>query len=155
MPKLPVVDLPPLTGIDLYEMVQKKKPTAGSQDGWGWRELKSLPVAWYDSLAVLLDRVELDGNWPDGMLDAYIAVIPKADGDATPLGQRPLCVLPVVYRLWASARLGHLADWFKSWVPRCVFALVVVVARLRPNTPLHSTLRRSLPGLLSLMFIFL
>ena len=103
-------------------MVQKKKPTAGSLDGWGWRELKSLPVAWYDSLAVLLDRVELDGNWQDGMLDAYIAMIPKAHGDATPLGQRPLCVLPVAYRLWASVTLGHLADRFKSWVPRCVFS---------------------------------
>ena len=25
--------------------------------------------------------------WPDGLLDAYIAMIPKTDGDATPLGQ--------------------------------------------------------------------
>ena len=32
-------------------------------------------------------------------LDAYIAMIPKADGDSTPLGQRPLSVLPVAYRL--------------------------------------------------------
>ena len=31
----------------------------------------------------------------------FFAMIPKADGDSTPLGQRPLCVLPVVYRLWA------------------------------------------------------
>ena len=29
-----------------------------------------------------------------GLLDAYIALIPKTDGDATPLGQRPLSVLP-------------------------------------------------------------
>ena len=28
--------------------------------------------------------------WPDGLLDAYIATIPKVDGDVTPLGQRPL-----------------------------------------------------------------
>ena len=43
-------------------------------------------------------------------------MIPKAEGDSTPLGQRPLCVLPVVYRLWASVRLAHLKDWFYSWV---------------------------------------
>ena len=30
-------------------------------------------------------------------------MIPKADGDATPLGQRPLSVLPVVHRIWAFA----------------------------------------------------
>ena len=26
------------------------------------------------------------GVWPDGLLDAYIAMIPKTDGDAAPLG---------------------------------------------------------------------
>ena len=43
----------------------------------------------------------------DGLLDACITIIPKTDGDATPLGQRPLCVQPVVYRIWASARMGQ------------------------------------------------
>ena len=56
------------------------------------------------------------------MLDAYIAMIPKADGDATPLGQRPLSVLPVVYRIWASARMIQLEAWFRSWVPDFVFS---------------------------------
>ena len=23
---------------------------------------------------------------------------------------------------WASARMGQLEDWFKSWVPECVFS---------------------------------
>ena len=55
-------------------------------------------------------------------MDAYIAMIPKSDGDATPLGQRPLCVLPVVYRIWASARMMQLEPWFRSWVPESVFS---------------------------------
>ena len=50
--------------------------------------------------------LESTGCWPQGLLDAYIAMIPKADGDATPLGQRPLSVLPVVYRLWLPSGLG-------------------------------------------------
>ena len=33
-----------------------------------------------------------------------------------------MCVLPVVYRLWASVRLAHLQDWFYSWVPDSVFS---------------------------------
>ena len=57
-----------------------------------------------------------------GLLDAYVTMIPKTDGDATPLGQRPLSVLPVVYRIWASARMGQLYGWFKSWVPDSVFS---------------------------------
>ena len=66
--------------------------------------------------------VESDGVWPDGILDAFFAMIPKVDGDATTLGQRPLCVLSVVYRLWASVRHQQLKGWFGSWVPKSVFS---------------------------------
>ena len=30
--------------------------------------------------------VEADCVWPEGLLDAYIAMIPKVDGDATSVG---------------------------------------------------------------------
>ena len=36
------------------------------------------------SLAILLELVETSGIWPQGLLDAYIAMIPKTDGDSTP-----------------------------------------------------------------------
>ena len=111
-----------LTGRMLADVVQLKSATAGSLDGWGWRELKVLPVSWYDELARILSKVEDLGVWHDGLLDAYIAMIPKTDGDSTPLGQRPLSVLPIVYRVWASARMGQLEDWFKSLVPDSVFS---------------------------------
>ena len=68
-------------------------------------------------LARILSKVEDSGVWPEGLLDACIAMIPKTDGDATPLGQRPLSVLPT----WASARMLQLEDWFRSWVPDSVF----------------------------------
>ena len=56
----------------------------------------------------------MDGVWPDGLLDACVTMVPKSGGDA-PLGQRPLCMLPVVYRIWASVRLRHL-DSFIPWI---------------------------------------
>ena len=43
--------------------------------------------------------------------------------DSTPLGQRPLSVLPVANRLWASLRLGHLREWVEGWLPQSVFSL--------------------------------
>ena len=122
LPHLDEFFLPALTGDMLLEVVKRKSASAGSFDGWGWRELKVLPVAGLDGLARILTRVEELGVWPDGLLDAYIIMIPKVDGDATPLGQRPLTVLPVVYRIWASARMVHLEPWFKMWVPSCVFS---------------------------------
>ena len=122
-PHLGEFDFPPLLGSDLYQVVQRKRASAGGLDGWGWRELKAFPEAWFDWLAVILSKVELDGVWLDGLLDAYVTMIPKSDGDSTPLGQRPLCVLPVVYRIWASVRLGHLESWVRSWLPLSVFSV--------------------------------
>ena len=52
-------------------------------------------------------------------------MIPKVDGDATPLGQRPLSVLPVVYRIWASARMEQLNDWCHSWLPDSVRVFIL------------------------------
>ena len=122
LPLLPEVHLPRLTGQMLADVVHRKSVSAGGLDGWGWRELKVLPVSWFDGLARILTKVEDLGVWPDGLLDAYITMIPKSDGDATPLGQRPLSVLPVVYRIWASTRMGQLDDWFRSWVPDSVYS---------------------------------
>ena len=54
LPLLPVFELPRLTGQVLADVVQRKGATAGSLDGWGWRELKVLLVSWYDGLAHIL-----------------------------------------------------------------------------------------------------
>ena len=57
-------------------------------------------------------------------MDAYIAMVPKEDGDSTPLGQRPLSVLPVVVvGMWASLRLGQLREWVEAWLPKSAFSL--------------------------------
>ena len=122
-PQEPYLDLPRITGRDLQEVARAKKSTAGGLDGLAWNEIRALPLPWFSGLAILLELVESTGIWPQGLLDAYIAMIPKADGDSTPLGQRPVSVLPVVYRLWASLRLGHLREWVEGWLPKSVYSL--------------------------------
>ena len=61
----------------LADVVHRKGVTAGSLDGWGWREMKVLPLSWSDELARILTKVEDVGVWLDGLLDAYIAMIPR------------------------------------------------------------------------------
>ena len=73
LPLLPEVQPPPLTGDDLFQVVRHKTATACSLDAWGWRELKSLPVPWFDGLARILAKVEEPGVWLEGLLDACIA----------------------------------------------------------------------------------
>ena len=64
----------------LFEVVRRKSATAGSLDGWGWRELKVLilllGLPWSGMLRIL-SKVEafLGCLQPDsGLLDAYIAI---------------------------------------------------------------------------------
>ena len=99
-----------------------KSPLLGGLDGWAWNEIKALSFFWFIGLALVLRQIEAAGRWSQGLPDAYIAMIPKAEGDSTPLGQRSLCVLPVVYRIWASVRLTYVPDWFYSWVLDSVFS---------------------------------
>ena len=123
LPQEPQFGLPGITGRDLQEVAGAKKSTAGGLDGWAWNELKAHPLPWFSGLAILLELVETNGVWPQGLLDAFFAMIPKADGDSTPLGRRPLSVLPVLHWLWASLRLGHLRDWVEGWLLESVFSL--------------------------------
>ena len=121
LPQEPQFDLPRNTGRDLQDVARAKKSTAGGLDGWAWNEVKALPLPWFSGLAIQLQLVETAGVWPPGLLDAYIAMIPKAGGESTSLGQRPLSVLPVVHRLWASLTLSHLGEWVEEWLPESVF----------------------------------
>ena len=123
LPQEPYLALPRITRRDLQEVARAKKSTAGGLDVSTWNEIKALPLPWFSGLAILLELVETSGVWPQGLLDAYIGMIPKVDGDFTPPGQRALSVLPVVYRLWASLRLGHLREWVEGWLPKSVFSL--------------------------------
>ena len=43
-------------------------------DGWGWRELKVLPVPWFDGLARILSKVEETGVWPEGLLESHLGL---------------------------------------------------------------------------------
>ena len=82
-------DLPVLTGEDLHAAVLAKKSTSGGLDGWALNELKALPLSWFVRLAWVLRLVEDTGLWPEGLLDAYITLIPKRMGTLPRWGNAP------------------------------------------------------------------
>ena len=73
-------------------------------------------------------------------------MIPKADGDATPLGQRPLSLLPIVYRVWVLLGWVSLMDGFGLGYLILSLVLGVVVGRWKHGILLFLILRRCLAG---------
>ena len=71
-----------------------------------------------------------------------MVIIPKTEGNATPLGQRPLSVLPIENSLWATVRLEHLQAWCDSWLP--LFSVLVKVGALLMLGTLHRWILRKL-----------
>ena len=69
---------------------------------------KALPEGWMEGVARLLNLVEQEGRWPPEWLEAYVVMIPKANGGFRPRDQRPITVLPVLYRIWSK---GVARDW--------------------------------------------
>lgn len=107
--------LPPITGRDLHKAVQQtKKTTAPGLDGW---DLKLLPLEAWDTLAVLLTLVEDGEDWPQGLHQAVVTLIPKSSAGGLE-EQRPIVLLAVVYRLWARARGHHLSRHLAHILPK-------------------------------------
>ena len=77
LPQEPYLYLPRITGRDLQEVACGNKSAAVGLDGWAWNEIEALPLPWFSGLAVHLNLVGTSGVWPQGLLDAYIAMIPE------------------------------------------------------------------------------
>ena len=80
-------------------------------------------------------KVEEYGVWPEGSLDAFFAMIPKTDGDATPGPVASQCssLWCTIFEFvlgWSSWRID-----FSLWSQTRSLVLVVVVVLLRRGTP--------------------
>eukprot|EP00972_Heterocapsa_arctica_P077778 11473787-Heterocapsa_arctica.AAC.1 len=65
-------------------------------DAWSPAELRALLQTHIHGLADILNKVEKDKRWPEGM-NPIIALIPKDEAENE--GQlRPIAILPYIYR---------------------------------------------------------
>ena len=115
------VEPPRLQALDAAELKvilsRMKTDTAPGLDGWTVADLKSLPNSCLNSLATFLQAVENTGVWPKALSVAKVTLIPKANGSTDPGAQRPITVMSVVYRLWASTRLHQCEEWQAEYLP--------------------------------------
>ena len=124
--KVGSMTLNPLQGGDLVAAALSTKPSASSLDRWRPESLKSL-AQWFPDLfhdlAIILNFVELSGQWPLAILEGYVALVPKDETlvNPSPTEYRPISVLSGVYRLWSRSRFEQLMTWQESWVLHTVY----------------------------------
>ena len=109
------MNLDPLSGVELVKVALSLQSCAGSLDQWRPEDLKALAAHFpgiFEGLAMILNHVELHGCWPQDLLRAYTALVPKDYTilDPCPTDFRPISVLSIVYRFWQcygmARRLG-------------------------------------------------
>ena len=114
---------PRLTLDDIHYVLSKKlKPsTATGLDGWRPSEIKQLPDCLLQALLDIFHMCEAQGSFPSSFYYSYTTLIPKGVS-RTPLSLRPITVLPVPYRIYASLRCQTLLKWQDSWIHSSQFA---------------------------------
>ena len=99
--------------------------------------MKALPLPWFSGLAILLELVETSGVWPEGLLDAYIAMFPRRTVIRPPYVNGPSvcsllctgCGLPFDLDIFGSGlRGGYLNRYLVS---------VMVYLRWKPGSQLR------------------
>ena len=64
-------------------------------------------------MAAVFSAVEQGAAWPAPLRETEVVLLPKPKG--APGDRRPVCLLPVGYRLWAAARRGPVDVWRAAW----------------------------------------
>ena len=105
----------PLTVDEIKRRLSKPNNRGASGlDGWAPKEMKRLPRKVLGYLSDFYNLVECMGFWPQALTHAAVTSIPKGEGSG-PLDQRPLSILPIIYRVWAAARCAQCNLWQERW----------------------------------------
>ena len=115
-----------LTGADLVNAARATSPSAASLDSWRPTAITALAL-WFpmlfEDLAMILNKVEELGEWPQDLLSSYTSLIPKDEhaDDVSATDFRPITVLSAIYWLYVKARFAALLQWQESWVSEAIF----------------------------------
>ena len=85
----------------------KRVPTkAPGLDGWTCEVLQNLQAPAVEAIVAFLHHCELKATWPDQMVYALIALLPKSEKR-----ERPIALLHVLYRTWVRMRWKLVSEW--------------------------------------------
>lgn len=123
--RIPLIAPPPsplaLSDITIdawLEVVRHKKVhTAKGPDGISRLDLLRMPKQCTGNLVHLLNQVEQGLPWPPQLLVGLISSLEKREDARSAADYRPICVLSLIYRSWASLRARQLLAWLIQCTP--------------------------------------
>ena len=116
----PASDMPlPVIGVDDWiKAVRKKKPRcACGPDGLSRSDLLLMPRPLIQKLLDMIAHIEATGVWPPELLVGHITAIEKTETASSVQDYRPICVFPVVFRVWSSIRACQALRWLSNLAP--------------------------------------
>ena len=117
---------PPLSAAQWTRAVQRLKPSAArGPDAYARLDLLHMAPCYVAQLLQLLDAIEKGQvEWPAQLLQGFVCVINKQNQKTGADAYRPICLLSVIYRLWASIRTRQLLRALKSFAPDEMFGFM-------------------------------
>lgn len=110
----------PLSPISVEEWKQtvrrKKSTTATGPDGVSRCDLERMPHSHVVALVTLINRIESEGlPWPKVVLQGHVSSLEKHGHAMGPADYRPITVLGLIYRVYASLRAKQALQWLDSF----------------------------------------
>ena len=117
MPKLPLV-VPPLTVEMWKKALQRFRPAAArGADGWARSDLLNMSPFHTKQLIALLSAIEDNQTeWPKQLLEGLVIAIAKCDDAHRPNEYRPIVLLSIIYRCWASLRARQMLAQLEMYI---------------------------------------
>ncbi|OLP98940.1 Retrovirus-related Pol polyprotein from type-1 retrotransposable element R2 [Symbiodinium microadriaticum] len=91
--------------------------TSVGPDGWSIQDLTHLPDQLHLDLLRLFQAVESGGSWPCQMTVGFVCTIAKICDACAPTHYRPIVIVSVLYRVWASIRGRQILGCLSEHVP--------------------------------------
>ena len=113
-----VMELPPISGELIKNAVNSTKISSSrGSDGFSTLDLRKLPIALFNMLAILFQHIELHGVWPERWTLAKTICLPKCSQAKSPYDIRPVTVMAKMYRIWGKIRGKQVAKILAATIP--------------------------------------
>ena len=117
---VPTHEMPP-THMDLTtwkKVVQRKRHRAASGlDGISRLDLQLMNDVLQSQLLAIFEHAEATGQWPDQMMEGGVFNLAKIENAEGVNDFRPITILPLPYRCWASYRARSILKFLEDKVP--------------------------------------